>query len=328
VKQPERRLPVIDVCIVSYRCPEELGRCLRACQRSAIAAELRVTVVDNASGDRTVELLRREFPWVRVVANARNVGFAAACNQGLRLGNAPYVLFLNPDTDANPPAFGRLAQFLETHRRAAAVSPRLVNEDGSLQRSLYRFPTICSALADYLTLAERFPDSRWLRVRLLSERAHQGCRQVEWATGACLLFRRSAWESVDGLDEGFFLYAEEMDLCIRLRQRGGTLWYCPEAQVVHKVGASTSQRPIAMVLQAHRSTFRFYRKHYGSMVAQVLRAIAFIANLARGVVLSLGRSTCDRRLAGKDARLYWHVVRLCLSRDWCDASLSPADATS
>jgi GT2 family glycosyltransferase len=317
---------MIDVCLVSYRCPDELHLCLRACEASSVADQLNLVVVDNDSRDGTVELVRRLHPRVRVVANTRNVGFATGCNQAIALGSASYVLLLNPDTVAAPDAFERLARFLDRHPTAAVAAPQLLNEDGSLQKSAYRFPTVRSSLADYSTLSALFPKCPLLLGAQMHEWAHDGTRKVDWATGACLLFRRSALEEVGGLDGQYFIFAEEMDLCLRLRRAGWAVWYCPEAKIRHKVGASTSHRPTAMVLQSHRSTFRFFRKQYGSLVGQALRGIVLSANLARGALLSLTRSRPLRRAAGKDPALYWQVVRLCLSRDWCDASVAPADA--
>jgi GT2 family glycosyltransferase len=257
------------IIIVSYNCREALRDCLHSLPAG------RVVVVDNASADNSADLLRTEFPSVTLIANETNRGFAAACNQGIAATTEPFVLLLNPDT-TNPP-LPHLVKFMHTHTDAGACGPRIQNPNGSLQVSCRRFPT-------------------WWRMAL----AELGCRwfyyvpwpgvDVDQLMGSCLLLRRTALEQAGVLDERFFVYFEEVDLCLRLKQAGWRVCYVDDAIITH-IGGQSSQTDRAVSLRyRYESLFAFYRKHYRAWQLFLLKwAVQIGAAFRRGLYSAIAR---------------------------------------
>jgi GT2 family glycosyltransferase len=190
------------------------------------------------------------------------VGFARGYNQAAAQARGRHLLLLNPDTVTRPGALRRLVEFLDAHPKAGAVGPRLLNSDGSLQYSCRRFPHPLAALFRNTPLGKLFPRNRYTRAYLMTDCDHSREAEVDWISGAAMAIRREAWEQVGGFDEGFFMYAEDMDWCRRARTAGWEIWYAPGAEIVHHIGRSSDQVPLKMVIQFHRSMARFYRKHY------------------------------------------------------------------
>lgn len=236
---------------------------------------IEIIVVDNASADGSVAMLRDEFPAVRVIANAENVGFGAANNQGLGESSGKYVLFLNPDTEVKPGAIQLLLTFIDQRPRAGCVGPRLLNPDGSTQPSRRSFPRLATFLVESTVLQRYLSGLASLgRFYHLLEPEDQP-QQVDWLVGACLLVRRAALDEVGAFDERFFMYSEEMDLCYRLRQAGWEVWFVPEAEIVHHEGASSRQDLFRRNVNFHESRYRFFEKHHGLAAAMALRWFVF-----------------------------------------------------
>jgi GT2 family glycosyltransferase len=261
---PRSDRPALLILIVSWNTRDLLRDCLRSLQPEA-HPEWDVLVVDNASTDDSVAMVRREFPTVRLIENERNAGYARANNQGLRASTAPYALLLNSDTRATPVAIQGLIAFMEAHPEAGAVSPRLLRADGTAQPFAFGGdPT----LSDLLRRAA-------LRVtagRSLHDWATERTQSVDWISGACLLARRTAIEQVGLLDEDFFMYFEDNDWCLRLRRAGWKTYYDPAQAIVHLGGQSLARNPQAQT--AYETSLRhFYRKHYGAAAELVLRML-------------------------------------------------------
>jgi len=231
----------LAVIIVSFNCCDALRNCLRT------LPSVRTVVVDNASADGTVEMLKREFPSVSVIANPINRGFAAACNQGIRSTAEPFVLLLNPDT-LHPP-LNALLDFMRANPDTGACGPRVLDANGTPQVTCRRFPTWWR-----MSLAE-------LGVRQFYFIRHPGT-DVDQLIGACLMLRRAALDAVGMLDEQFFLYFEEVDLCLRLRQAGWRVRYVPDATVTHLGGVCTRAVREESLRHRYESLLKFYRKHY------------------------------------------------------------------
>jgi len=229
----------LAVIIVSFNCRDTLRDCLRT-----LPPSVHTVVVDNASADGTVAMLRGEFPAVTVIANVTNRGFAAGCNQGIRATTEPFVLLLNPDT-LNPP-LAALVAFMRANPDTGACGPRILDATGKTQVTCRRFPTWWR-----MSLAE-------LGIRCFYLIQHPGA-DVDQLIGACLILRRTALDAVGLLDERFFLYFEEVDLCLRLRQAGWRVRYLSEATVTHLGGKSTGP---ADLRHRYESLFTFYDKHY------------------------------------------------------------------
>ena len=275
----------VSVVLVSHNTIKPLRDALRALRQLDEGLISEILVVDNASSDGSVQMLRSEFPDVRVMHNVTNVGFGIACNQGVEQALGDYVMLLNSDTRVQPGAVPRLLEALVEQPGVALVGPRLINEDGSLQRSAYRFPTPLILLLEQTNLAQYIPAVAYTAV-------HHGTRpaSVEWLKGACLLARRSVLRQMGPFDPRFFMYAEDIDLCLRLRKQGWDIRYVPDAVVVHLGGRSAAPYGDRMVAQFVASMYLFYVKHYGP---RMLR----LAHLVFGVTAAAKRLRDAMRIA-------------------------------
>ncbi len=266
----------VAVIIVSWNVRELLDRCL-ASLRAEVArtsAAVRVWVVDNASEDGSAAMVRSRHPWVEVVASTVNMGYVRANNLVLRRllaeGSADYVWLLNPDTEVRAGALERLLGFLTGRRRAGLAGPRLLNPDGSLQPSAFRFPCLLQPMFDLGMLPARFYESRWNGRYPATAYARGLPFRVDHPLGAAMMVRMEAVQQVGVLDEGFFMYCEEIDWAWRMRRRGWEVWLIPQAQVVHYGGASTGQVRPQMTARLWTSRARLYRKHCSPWVRRVV----------------------------------------------------------
>jgi len=300
----------LHVVIVHYNTPTLLRGCLRSLRDATVP--YRVVVVDNASPDRMVETLLDEFPDVAFVLNKENQGYAAANNQGIRFlspaappGNkagrrrdgepgrenneGQAVLLLNPDTVVQPGALEALVSFMDRHPRVGAVGPRLLNPDGSLQENAFAFPTLPMSFLDFFPLHGRLYHSR-LNGRFPGMWGEEAF-PIDHPLGACLLLRGAALHEVGLLDEGYFMYVEEVDLCYRLKQAGWEVWHLPPARVVHYGGQSTKQVSERMFVELHRSRYRFFHKYYPAVFCFFHRRITRLGLWWRG---RQDREACTR----------------------------------
>jgi hypothetical protein len=264
-------VPRISVVIVNWNTRDYLRTCLCSLVGAVPSAALRtgrepplqeIIVVDNASGDGSALMAANEFPRVRLIRNQRNIGYAAANNQGIRASKGDYIMLLNPDAWVQKGCLQSLARFLDGNPRAAAAAARLLNPDGSLQQSVRSFPAPLPLIFDALGLARLFPRSRVLAAYRMTWWDHSEVRQVDQPMASALMLRRKALDEVGLFDERFPLYFNDVDLCLRLKRAGWKIFYLPHAVCVHHVAASTAQVRCAAIAESHRSLLRFYRKHY------------------------------------------------------------------
>jgi N-acetylglucosaminyl-diphospho-decaprenol L-rhamnosyltransferase len=280
----------IGVVIVSFNTRDLLRECLVSL--CGCTLPLRVVVVENASCDGSAALVRECFPHVELIELEKNVGFAAGTNIGIRrvMGyelrvlsseNSPnskldYVLLLNPDTVVHSGAIEALAGFLDAHPRVGAVGPRLLSNDGTVQSAAFRFPTLLMTALDLFPPGEALPGRlyhSWWHGRYPHEQRAEAPFAIDHPLGACILTRRAAIEQIGGLDEQFFMYAEEVDWCYRLRRAGWSIWQEPGARVTHMGGAATSQFRTKMLIALYESRLRFFRKHYSRSFIRLHRMI-------------------------------------------------------
>ncbi len=252
---------ILSVCIVNWNTREHLARALESLTCGGLEHP-EVIVVDNSSQDGSAAMVKERFPGVRLLENQENLGFSHANNQALRAAQGKYLLLLNPDCIVQADALRRLVEFLEATPEAGVVGPRLLNADGSLQFSCRRFPSFGAGLFRNTPLGWLFPRNRFSRGYLMTDWKHDAPRPVDWVSGAALCLRRRLLEEVGLLDEGFFMYCEDVDWCFRAQEKGWKIYYLPTAVITHLIGRSSDQRPLAMVKEFHRSMARFYRKHY------------------------------------------------------------------
>jgi N-acetylglucosaminyl-diphospho-decaprenol L-rhamnosyltransferase len=261
--------PTVSAIVVSYNTGAELLRCL-ASLAAHVRLPLEVVVVDNASADGSPDLVRAAYPTARVIASPSNRGFSAANNEGLRASTGPHVLVLNPDAEVTPGAVETLSGILDARPPVGVVGPLTRNRDGSVQVS---FGPDLTPLAEWRQrrLVRGVREGRPEALREAAARAAAE-QEPDWVSGSCLLARRRALESVGGFDEGFFLFEEDADLCLRLRRAGWRVLFTPAAEVRHALGRSMDQAPELARLEYDRSHLRYYRKHNGRLLTALLRA--------------------------------------------------------
>jgi hypothetical protein len=246
---------------------------------------VRTVVVDNASTDGTVAEIA-DLP-VDVLALTENNGFGAGCNAGWRRGDAPYVLFLNPDASIDEESLERLTAVLAAEPAVGLVGPRILDADGSLAFSQRRFPRLRSTYARALFLHRAFRHAGWADELVRDPDAYETPASPDWVSGACMAARRSVLEEVGGFDERFFLYCEDKDLCRRMREAGYDIRYEPGATVRHHGGASAPRAGLLPVLA--RSRVAYARKHWGRARAALETAGVALNALTHAAVASGGR---------------------------------------
>ena len=253
----------LSVVVANYNTKDLLRACLVSMGERLRDPQYDIMVVDNASADGSVEMLRSEFPGVRVFALENNRGFSTANNIALREARGRYCMILNSDTEIVAGALERMCDYMDANPEVGVLGPQLLNTDGSIQLSCRRFPSYRTALFHrYSLLTRLFPRNRYSAQYLMTDAGHSRTMDVDWVSGACLLARREALDRAGLLDEGFFMYAEDVDWCYRIKQAGWRVVYLPDAQVRHHIGCSTRSLPFRMTYARHRSMWRFYRKHY------------------------------------------------------------------
>jgi N-acetylglucosaminyl-diphospho-decaprenol L-rhamnosyltransferase len=253
----------LDVVIVSYRCGPMVRECLKSLREHAPGDGLRITVVDNASGDGTADVVRREFPDVGLIALDENVGFSAANNLVLRETTADYVLVLNPDTRLCAGTLDTLLRLMEADARIGIAGCRLVQEDGTFDHAARRsFPTPASALGHFLRVGR----SEHAPTALAAYRAPDvGEGPVDAVNGAFMLMRRAMLDEIGLFDEGYWMYMEDLDLCFRAARAGWITWYEPSVEAVHiKAGTSGHHRRLRLNYAFHYGMYRYYRAHLAS----------------------------------------------------------------
>ncbi len=259
---------ILTVVIVNWNTREFLSRCLAALSRDADTVPMSIVVVDNASIDGSVEMLRRDYPHVTVVANTENVGFVRANNQALALAVGEWILYLNPDTELQAGALNGMLAYGRSHPDAGAIGPQLLNSDGTLQNSAFRFPNLGRLFLEYIVssaLASRLerPTS-----------ASMDVVEVDVIRGACLLVRLPLVRDIGGMNERLFMYAEETDLCHKVAARGYTRMLLPDCRVIHHERQSVrQQREWLMRYHYIRSTIVFLGDNYTRPRARLCIAI-------------------------------------------------------
>lgn len=275
---PRANIPTVSVVIVTYNSRRSIEACLNALAASSYPVHETI-VVDNASSDLTPDLVRLRFPGATLVRNESNLGFAAGTNVGIRKSSGDYVLLLNPDAILSRTCLPVLVGHLERERDVGLAGCRLLNDDGTLQFSIGRFPTPANQLGRLLLLGRLFPGSSALRELDFREDRYETTHDVEWLFGAVLMARREAFERVGILDEAYFLFSEEQDWCWRMLHAGWRVSYLASAEAVHLGRGGVGNPDIFVHLLDSRDTFM--RKHYGRLAAGATRTLVALGLAAR-----------------------------------------------
>lgn len=274
----------LSILIVNWNTRDLLAQCLESVYAYPPNGEFEVIVVDNGSSDDSCKMVEANFPTVYLLRNEKNLGFAAANNQALRIARGRFILLLNSDAKVTKGALVEMMYFLETHPTAGALGPKLINLDGSFQASYAAFPSQLSEIL-LLTGLARFVIGPYAPSP--NPKPDETSRKVDWVAGASLMIRSSAVRDVGSLDENYFFYSEEMDWCWRLRMAGWEVWYLPSVEVAHVGGASSKGRSIESYVHLYDSKVRFFKSAYGLSAASQLRLTIKVMAMLRLVVRTL-----------------------------------------
>lgn len=275
----------VSVVTVNWKTPRLLARCLDSIARDRGSDQFEIWVVDNASGDESLQILAESYPHVKVIANSKNLGFSVACNQAIARTTGDYILLLNPDAVIQDDAISTLADFLDKNQRAGAVGPKVLNPDGTLQLACRRsFPSPVASFFRITYLSRLFPKSKLFSSYNLTHADPDKHLEVDALSGSCMMVRRQAVDAIGLLDEDIFMFGEDIDWCWRIKQAGFSVDYVPESIVYHIHGASSRLRPVGATIDLHKGMFVFYRKHLAQRYWAPFNALIYSAILARAMV--------------------------------------------
>lgn len=300
-------MPDLSIIIVNWNTHQLLADCLNAVRATAQDLSYEVIVVDNGSTDGSQAMLQQQFPEVHLIQNVENVGFAKANNQAIRASHGRYALLLNSDALLLPHSLKAMLDLAEQEPRAGIIGARLLNADGTFQASHTPFPNLWQEFM-ILSGLGRMLYGRWYPSHGSEE--DQGPQMVDYVEGACLLVRRQAFEDAGGLDEGYFMYAEEVDWCYTMQKKGWQVWYQPTAQVIHLGGGSSQGRQTQREGDLYRSRVRFFRKHYGDRAAWQLKSLIYGLTVIKIIIHRLLRWISGGRYGRRI--ISWHQLSLVL----------------
>jgi len=298
----------LSVIIVNWNSKELLLPCLDSIYQTCQGVAMEVFVIDNASTDGSGEVKER-FPKVTFIQNQKNVGFAMANNQALRLSKGNYLLLLNPDTKMKEGAIERLVSLMESSPEAGVVGAQLLNDDGSKQNSIANFPSLATEFLNKSLL-------RWLFPKQFpgKERDYSNPLEVDSVIGACMMVRREAMDQVGLLDEEYFLFLEETDWCYRMKKEGWKVYHIPQAEIYHFQGKSAEREKRKAKIEYYRSRYYFFKKNRGGLQEFILLIGLMIRLCIEMILMSLGCFLTfwtiegwRRKLSIYAYLLWWHL---------------------
>jgi GT2 family glycosyltransferase len=298
-------MTTLSIVIVNHNVRELLRECLTSLQESLNTGsqyiDCETIVVDSGSNDGSQAMIRKNFPYIQLLDPGANIGFSKGNNLGIAASTSEYVLLLNPDTKIMGNALHMLLAHLAKFPEVGAVGPQLLNADGSVQSSRRRFPTIFTALFESTWLQPLAP--RWVTNHYyVLDRSDSQIQSVDWVTGAALMIRRAVIDQIGGMDEGFFMYSEELDWQKRIRLSGWKIQYVPEARLVHYGGKSSEQVPAQTHIAFQTSKIRYFRKYHGNMIARFMRMYLLTTYMAQ-VAIEYAKLLLRHRIDLRRARI-------------------------
>ncbi len=304
----------MSIIIVSWNTREYLIECLQSVEDTSCGLSYETLVVDNGSVDDSVEVVRRQFPNVRVIEAGENLGFAKANNIGITHANGRYLAFVNSDVKVLPDCFQRLIHYMDKHSEIGLAGPRILNTDGSLQPSCRRAFTLWTCFCTALALNRLFPKSSRFADSRMEEWAHDEIRTVSALTGCFWLARRESVEEIGLLDESFFMYGEDIDWCNRFIENGWKVVFYPEAQSIHHGGGSSRIKPTKYFVEMHKAALRLWEKNHGTISTILYVFLAVVHHSVRIFGYGLLSLLCQQN----EANLYhlqrhWQFLRWLIS---------------
>ncbi len=299
----------LSIIIVSWNVCDLLRDCLRSIEAHRYGLDIETIVVDSHSADDSVDMVRREFPEVVLIACDENVGFPRGNNIGLARATGRTLFLLNPDTVVIKDALPVMLRYLDQHPDVGVVGPQLRFGDGSIQSSRRRFPTVRTGMFES-TWFEAAAPRTLLDDYYVHDVADDETAEVDWVMGAAMLIRREVYTAVGGMDPDYFMYSEELDWCRRIKTAGWGVVYLPTAHITHFQGKSSEQASTARHINFNRAKLRYFRKYHGVIASGWLRSILMINYMAQ-IVIEGGKGVLGhkRPLRWQRVSAYWKVVR-------------------
>ena len=280
----------LSICIVTYNARKWLKGCLDSIDDNTQLDNLEIIVVDNGSKDGVEELLNRDYPHVRFFGNDSNQGYTRPMNQSLQAAHGKYLMQLNPDTSVLPAAFDQLIDFMDSNEQIGICGPKVLNRDGTFQKQCRRGePRPLAMISYFLRLSSLFPSSKLLGGYLLEYEDEDATIEVDALSGSCMVIRREVVDQIGYLDEQFFAYQEDTDICTRARQAGWKVYYYPQAQIIHYGGQGGSRvEPYRSIIEWHRSYWLYYKKHLADDYFFLVNWIYYLLMVAKlGIALAI-----------------------------------------
>ncbi|MCA0452806.1 MAG: glycosyltransferase family 2 protein [Chloroflexi bacterium] len=300
----------LSIIIVSWNVASLLRACLRSIYSSPIGSyTLEVIVIDSASSDDSVALVRSEFPQVKLVPQVENIGFSRSNNVGLELASGRYLFLLNPDTELVGDVLVQLLTYMDAHLTVGIIGPHTLNTDGTTQSTRRRFPSLAVGFIESTWLQPLAPKNL-LQHYYAADLADEDISAIDWVQGSALLARRDVYTQIGGLDAGYVMYSEEMDWCKRAKLAGWEVIYYGKAEIIHHGGKSSEQVTARKHIHFQTSKLRYFRKFHGWLPAQVLRLFLLLNYLWQIIIEALkGLLGHKRALRQERVQAYWQVVR-------------------
>lgn len=279
-------MKTLSIIIVNYNVRDFLMHTLESIQKAVTNISHEIFIVDNASVDGSVEMVKNRFPDVNLIENEINKGFAAANNQAMRQSSGKYIVLINPDTVVQEDTFTRLLEFMEKHSDAGASTCKILNPDGSFSvDSRHSIPTPMTAFWKQIGFHRLFPRSKTFARYNLTYLDENEIYPVDAISGSFMFIRRTAFEEVGYLDEDYFMYCEDVDYCYRITRSGWKVYYAPVSDIIHYKGESTKKNNLDYVLNFNKSLYLFYKKHFHKKYFSLFAWIILIAIFFRGVFI-------------------------------------------
>jgi GT2 family glycosyltransferase len=317
-RDPEITTVDLSLIVVNWNAKEHILHCLQSIVDTAGSLRTETIVVDNGSRDGSVNAIRSRFPWVKIIENKDNLGFAKANNIGIRISRGKYVCMLNSDVVVLDGCFRILHGYLEKHPRVGIVGPKMLDSGRAVRRSTMSFPGICNNAFHALALDSLFPKSRTFGKYLMACRGLILIQEVDILNGFFWLIRREALNDVGLLDERFFFYGEDIDLCKRFERGGWLRIYHPGAAAIHYEGASSARQPLRFFIQMQKANLQYWKKYYGAMGAFAYKCILLVHHTFRllGYSLKYVQSRGSRAEARFKKRRSREALNWLLSKAW------------
>jgi GT2 family glycosyltransferase len=288
----------ISVVIVGWNAKHYLELCLDSLEKAPPRRSMEVFVVDNASTDGSAEMIEAKYPWVKLIKSPENLGFSKGNNVAIRQCQGRYVALVNPDVIVFPGCLDALADFLDENPKVGNVGPRVLNPDMSMQSTCRRFPTLWNNFCSAARLESMFKGSRFFAGEHMFYFAHDRTLAVDVIVGCFSMIRRETFDEIGLLDEGLFMYGDDVDWCRRARNAGWQVMFFPGGQAIHDRGKTTAPYPVRFAVAQQRSVLHYWTKHHSFLGVLGIRTIMFLHHLGRytvSVLSGLVHSQVDKQ---------------------------------